>query len=581
MEGSGEWEAQVNHLWALAACLVAGCLYLFVNWKVEAKEWGSAMDGITFRLALSALVQLEQSQYQHVNWRPQVLIIYSIPNTEEGTRCHEGNLRFASQLRKGKGFCMVACVLESSVRDTKAQLQAAKEKQVIKDLMAKEGIEGFAEVVVAPNMAEGAHYIIQLTGIGGLVPNTVMLDWPEDRADTTSQDFVEILSHAYSADKAVIAVKGLKDMPLEEVKGPRSTIDVWWMIHDGGFLILLSWLLTQHRNWRQSQIRVFTLAEDVSEEKAKAAGEFLSRTLRERRLFDVEVEVILADDAMIQPYTYDWTWRVEGRHQFLSSLRVAPAAAESIPLEIDDLFVVDENSCVSADPRDPPCSSTSSRSVDSRCGDPEDSQPGNVLVSDCRTDRSAKETGHVMRNRCHTRVSQPPLPMCARLPPAPEFTNLESCARLNQVVLSRSSEADLVVLNLPDQWGTEAHKARAFMTYCNTLTAGLRHVMFVHSSGHEADSWFQKTRQGALHPELQGLRPDRASFDVMIQGCAKVDDLTRAERYLIDLLERTSDRPHRNSFRQARPWLKRGRSMEREGVKFVWLTWPEMPCDLV
>ena len=35
------------------------------------------------------------------------------------------------------------------------------------------------------------------------------------------------------------------------------------------------------------------------------------RTLRERRLFDVDVEVILADDAMIEPYTYDWTLRVE------------------------------------------------------------------------------------------------------------------------------------------------------------------------------------------------------------------------------------------------------------------------------
>jgi len=25
----------------------------------------------------------------------------------------------------------------------------------------------------------GANYIIQLTGIGGLVPNTVLVDWPE------------------------------------------------------------------------------------------------------------------------------------------------------------------------------------------------------------------------------------------------------------------------------------------------------------------------------------------------------------------------------------------------------------------
>lgn len=59
---------QVNLLWALAAILMALGLYVFVNWRVEAKEWGSAMDGITFRLALSALVRLEQSQHQRL-WR--------------------------------------------------------------------------------------------------------------------------------------------------------------------------------------------------------------------------------------------------------------------------------------------------------------------------------------------------------------------------------------------------------------------------------------------------------------------------------------------------------------------------------
>lgn len=43
---------------------------------------------------------------------------------------------------------------------------------------------------------------------------------------------------------------------------------------------------------------------------------------------------------------------------------------------------------------------------------------------------------------------------------------------LSQVVLSRSSEAELVVLNLPQQWGTDEDSARAFMSYCNALTAG-------------------------------------------------------------------------------------------------------------
>ena len=43
---------------------------------------------------------------------------------------------------------------------------------------------------------------------------------------------------------------------------------------------------------------------------------------------------------------------------------------------------------------------------------------------------------------------------------------------VSQVVLSRSSEAELVVLNLPQQWGTDEASARAFMSYCNALTAG-------------------------------------------------------------------------------------------------------------
>ena len=464
----------VHPMWAMAACLIAIGLYLFVNWKVEAKEWGSAMDGITFRLALSALVQLEQSQHQHVNWRPQVLILYRIQKDQQGISSHEGNLRFASQLRKGRGFCMVACVLESQERDEQAQLQAAREKQIIKEIMTNEGIEGFAEVVIAPNMVEGANYIIQLAGIGGLVPNTVLVDWPEETQDD-ALDFVKILSFANTAEKAVLAVKGLKDVSLEDVKGEKKTIDVWWMIHDGGFLILLSWLLTQHRNWRQSQIRVFTLAENVTEDRAKSAGEVLSRTLRERRLFDVDVEVILADDAMIEPYTYDWTLRVEGRHHFLSSR--GQQAAESIPWEIDDLFVVDELTASSMPPQN---STRSIRSVAS--GTAAEPPSGCVVVSDCREEPLDEcRRGHVMRK---PNSSLPTLGQ--RLPmPNHDFTNLESCTRLNQVVLSRSSEAELVVLNLPQQWGTDEASARAFMSYCNALTAGLKHVVFVHSSGHE------------------------------------------------------------------------------------------------
>merc|ERR1719229_2225567 len=121
--------------------------------------------------------------------------------------------------------------------------------------------------------------------------------------DQERKDFVEVLQTALAAGKAVLAVKGLQDMPSEVVYG---TIDIWWMIHDGGFLILLSWLLSQHRTWRSCHLRVFTVAENISKETAKGAAEVLSQTLRQHRLLDVDVEVIILDADMIEPYTYDW-----------------------------------------------------------------------------------------------------------------------------------------------------------------------------------------------------------------------------------------------------------------------------------
>jgi len=335
----------INHWWALAALTIALGIYIYISRKVEEKGWGSAMDGIRYQVALNSLIQLESRQNHHVNWRPQVLILYRVRLAEEleGIKHHE-ILRFYSQLRKANGFCVVACVLEADARDKHAIHKARIEKGAIQSIMREESISGFAEVVVSPTWRQGTNYIIQLTGIGGISPNTVLLDWPANWQAHMHKatDFVEVLRTALAEDKAVMAIRGLTTMPEDSVYG---TIDIWWMIHDGGFLILLSWLLVQHKYWRKCHLRVFTITEGVSEKEAKAAGELLTKTLRQRRLFDVDVEVILADDEMIEPYTHDWTLRVENRHNFLQQLGreglVEPKEKEAIPLEIDDLFAME------------------------------------------------------------------------------------------------------------------------------------------------------------------------------------------------------------------------------------------------
>lgn len=587
----------INVWWALAALSIALMLYTYISWKVEEKGWGSAMDGVRYQLALNSLVQLEASQNHHVNWRPQILILYRIKLTEEleGIKHHE-ILRFYSQLRKGNGFCVVACVLEADLRDEAAIRKAKIEKGVIKSIMKEEEIKGFAEVVVAPSWAEGTNYIIQLTGIGGLSPNTVLLDWPEDwrKKMDRAMDFVHILKTALAEDKAVLALRGMNTIPEESVYG---TIDIWWMIHDGGFLILLSWLLVQHKCWRKCHLRVFTITEGVSEEEAKAAARLLTTTLKQRRLFDVDVEVILADDEMIEPYTYDWTLRVEDRHRFLEQLGregvVDAIRKDAIPLEIDDLFTESHHrhtepkggikmervesddegltgavsvSDVRQNPRGQSESFSSERghSRPASHSKPFESQMAPLPPPAVSAGPKAAKSGDVAQqlrdldigsqsppsaaassstscvqapSRTWGKAAQqpsldPPAPMpdmqagegatgdvpkspnlrpsvpvldaftagdrpentkmddggSAKSPrsnPMRDNANVESFTKLNQIIYTRSKRAQLVVMNLPDIWGTEPEEVRKFMGYCDTLTKGLERVLFVHSSGHE------------------------------------------------------------------------------------------------
>jgi len=58
---------------------------------------------------------------------------------------------------------------------------------------------------------------------------------------------------------ALMVVKGANNIPTSSEK-LRGTIDIWWIVHDGGLLMLLPFLLKQHKTWKNCQLRIFTVA---------------------------------------------------------------------------------------------------------------------------------------------------------------------------------------------------------------------------------------------------------------------------------------------------------------------------------
>lgn len=134
--------------------------------------------------------------------------------------------------------------------------------------------EGVAEIVVAPSMSEGFRGIVQTMGLGNLKPNIVVMRYPEiwrrENLTEIPNTFVEIINDCIVANKAVVIVKGLDEWP-NEFQRQYGTIDLYWIVRDGGLMLLLSQLLLTKESFESCKIQVFCIAEeDTDAEGLKA-----------------------------------------------------------------------------------------------------------------------------------------------------------------------------------------------------------------------------------------------------------------------------------------------------------------------
>lgn len=50
-----------------------------------------------------------------------------------------------------------------------------------------------------------------------------------------------------AAHQALLIAKNIDHFPSNQERLKEGTIDVWWIVHDGGLLMLLPFLLSQHK----------------------------------------------------------------------------------------------------------------------------------------------------------------------------------------------------------------------------------------------------------------------------------------------------------------------------------------------
>lgn len=119
--------------------------------------------------------------------------------------------------------------------------------------------EGVAEVIVARRLLDGFRGVVQTMGLANLKPNIVCMRYPETWRDEAHREvpnnFYSIINDCSTANKAVVFVKGLDEWP-NEYDRQYGTIDLYWIVRDGGLMLLLSQLLRAKECFDNCKIQV-------------------------------------------------------------------------------------------------------------------------------------------------------------------------------------------------------------------------------------------------------------------------------------------------------------------------------------
>uniref|UniRef100_A0A672M4E7 Solute carrier family 12 member 4 n=1 Tax=Sinocyclocheilus grahami TaxID=75366 RepID=A0A672M4E7_SINGR len=444
--------------YAIVAMGIAGMIYKYIEYQGAEKEWGDGIRGLSLSAARYALLRLEAGPPHTKNWRPQLLVLLKLD--EDLHVKYPRMLTFASQLKAGKGLTIVGSVIQGSFLECYGETQASE--QAIKNMMEIERVKGFCQVVVASKVREGIAHLIQSCGLGGMKHNTVVMGWPygwrQSEDPRAWKTFINTVRCTTAAHLALMVPKNVSFYPSNHERFTDGYIDVWWIVHDGGMLMLLPFLLKQHKVWRKCKMRIFTVAQmdDNSIQMKKDLATFLYQ-LR----LEAEVEVVEMHNSDISAYTYERTLMMEQRSQMLKQMRLSSAERDR-----EAQLVKDRHSLIR---------------MGSLYSD-EEEETIQVLPEKNQMTWTSEKIEAERRNRSNAPENFREL--ISIKPDQSNVRRMHTAVKLNEVIVNRSHDARLVLLNMPGP-PRNPEGDENYMEFLEVLTEGLERVLLVRGGGRE------------------------------------------------------------------------------------------------
>ncbi|MEE6508457.1 hypothetical protein FKM82_021241 [Ascaphus truei] len=349
---------------AIIAVAIVVILLGYVIYKKPDVNWGSSVQAGAYSMALTYSVSLSGVQEHVKNYRPQCLVLTGPPNFRPAL------VDFISSVTKNISLMICGNVVTDSdkVTDSEGHLRWLNTRKV----------RSFYSVIRESSLRSGAKSLMQVSGLGRLKPNTLVLgyksSWQRD-PEQSLEEYVGVIHDAFDGHFGVCVLRmrngfdvsqngqahvnlafqdsdneAMSDQETEK-EPPRAvpeilnqtntefqsrqgkkSIHVYWLCDDGGLTLLVPYLLTRRKRWSQCKVTVYIRGGQENEEQERREMQSL---LEKFRLGFHEV-IVLTDihqtpepknmklfEDLIAPYRVNDNLRGEGE-------------AESSPCKITD-----------------------------------------------------------------------------------------------------------------------------------------------------------------------------------------------------------------------------------------------------
>jgi len=259
---------RINAAYAMAAIILITFLYIYIsNYHKGRKGLVSIFTNALLQLNRSLQVFLQQSRKSRGDkeWRPSAVCI------SEDSFDRQDAFLLLNWISHRFGFGTYIHLIEDYYSKTVHQ-QAREVLESLIDRYKGIGSHVYIDTLISPSYTSAIAQTIQLPGISGMENNMLILEY--DRKDPSNLSSIIDNYSLVNAGNFDVGILGSSNRKINYT----NSIDVWLRSVDynnSHLMILLSFIIRGHPDWKKSNIRIFEICKPEEKENTRNSLEEL------------------------------------------------------------------------------------------------------------------------------------------------------------------------------------------------------------------------------------------------------------------------------------------------------------------